>query len=75
MVDKFYGIRQQALEGFEDASWDDKCVRLLRDPEEIWSYNDTSTSNYIVSFHLLRSFVSYFVLNGCMWLTGLSYSR
>ncbi|TXG64089.1 hypothetical protein EZV62_011083 [Acer yangbiense] len=47
VVDKFYGIRQQSLEGFEDTNWDDKCVCLLRDPDEIWSFNDTSTSKYI----------------------------
>ncbi|KAK2664848.1 hypothetical protein Ddye_003422 [Dipteronia dyeriana] len=47
VVDKFYGLRQQSLEGFEDTNWDDKCVCLLRDPDEMWSFNDTSTSKYI----------------------------
>ncbi|KAL5790402.1 hypothetical protein ACOSQ2_005290 [Xanthoceras sorbifolium] len=47
VVDKFYGIRQQSLEGIEDTSWDDKCVCLLRDSEEMWSFSDTSTSKYI----------------------------
>ncbi|KAJ6777310.1 MYOSIN HEAVY CHAIN-LIKE PROTEIN, partial [Salix koriyanagi] len=35
------------LRGFEDTSWDDKCACLLHDSEELWSYNDSSTSKYI----------------------------
>ncbi|KAH7575412.1 hypothetical protein JRO89_XS02G0103800 [Xanthoceras sorbifolium] len=53
VVDKFYGIRQQSLEGIEDTSWDDKCVCLLRDSEEMWSFSDTSTSKYIVRLYFL----------------------
>uniref|UniRef100_A0A2C9VIZ4 Uncharacterized protein n=1 Tax=Manihot esculenta TaxID=3983 RepID=A0A2C9VIZ4_MANES len=49
VVDKFYEIGQHSLEGFEDASWDDKCTWLLHGSAEMWSYNDTSTSKYISS--------------------------
>ncbi|XP_024440334.2 uncharacterized protein LOC7470751 isoform X3 [Populus trichocarpa] len=48
VVNKFYEIRQHSLEGFEDTSWDNKCAWLLHDSEELWSYNDSSTSKYIV---------------------------
>uniref|UniRef100_A0A6N2L314 Uncharacterized protein n=1 Tax=Salix viminalis TaxID=40686 RepID=A0A6N2L314_SALVM len=51
VVNKFYEIRQYSLEGFEDTSWDDKCACLLHDSKEMWSYNDASTSKYIVSSH------------------------
>lgn len=51
VVDKFYEIGQHSLEGFEDASWDDKCTWLLHGSAEMWSYNDTSTSKYIVTSH------------------------
>ncbi|XP_061984631.1 uncharacterized protein LOC133703906 isoform X1 [Populus nigra] len=47
VVNKFYEIRQHSLEGFEDTSWDNKCACLLHDSEELWSYNDSSTSKYI----------------------------
>ncbi|XP_044489943.1 ciliary rootlet coiled-coil protein 2-like [Mangifera indica] len=47
VINKFYEIRQQAVEGLEDTSWDDKCAYLLQDPVEMWSFNDTSTSSYI----------------------------
>lgn len=47
VIDKFYEIRQHSLRGFEDINWDDKCTCLLHDPQEMWSFNDTSTSKYI----------------------------
>lgn len=47
VVDMFYEIRQQSHLDFEDMTWDQKCIRLLNDPTEVWSYNDTSTSKYI----------------------------
>ncbi|XWS39855.1 hypothetical protein CRYUN_Cryun18bG0090600 [Craigia yunnanensis] len=49
VISKFYEIRQQAIGELEDASWDDKCTCLLRDPTEMWSFNDSSTSKYISS--------------------------
>ncbi|PRQ22664.1 hypothetical protein RchiOBHm_Chr6g0252731 [Rosa chinensis] len=49
VIDKFYEIRQDSLEGFGDTSWDTKCACLLDDPAEWWSFNDTSTSKYISS--------------------------
>ena len=50
VIDKFFQIRQGSLEEFEDTSWDDKCTCLLHDPDEMWSFNDASTSKYIVRF-------------------------
>ncbi|KAI4375941.1 hypothetical protein MLD38_013753 [Melastoma candidum] len=47
VVDKFYKIRQQSFPDFEDASLDDKCLRLLEDSGDTWSYNDKSTFKYI----------------------------
>ena len=58
MINKFFQIRQNSLETFEDESWDDKCSCLLSDPVEMWSFNnneETSTSKYIVSFSTLSS--------------------
>lgn len=52
VINKFYKIRQNSLEEFVDTSWDEKCQCLLHDPLEMWSFNDSSTSRYIVSFHL-----------------------
>ncbi|KAE8008127.1 hypothetical protein FH972_004667 [Carpinus fangiana] len=47
VIDKFYKIRQDSLGECEDISWDDKCACLVHDPQEMWSFNDTSTSKYI----------------------------
>ncbi|KAF5448281.1 hypothetical protein F2P56_028835 [Juglans regia] len=47
VIDKFYNIRLNSLKGFEDTSWDEKSECLLHDPQELWSFNDTSTSKYI----------------------------
>ncbi|KAJ8769025.1 hypothetical protein K2173_024021 [Erythroxylum novogranatense] len=47
VVNKFYNIRQQSLEEYDDINLDDKCESLLHDSMEMWSYNDTSTSKYI----------------------------
>ncbi|XP_054777688.1 uncharacterized protein LOC129285809 isoform X1 [Prosopis cineraria] len=47
VINKFFDIRQHSLKEFEDTSWDDKCAFLLHDPDEVWSFNDTSTSKYI----------------------------
>ncbi|WRX14293.1 hypothetical protein QQP08_006780 [Theobroma cacao] len=49
VIDKFYEIRQQAIGELEDASYDEKCIYLLHDPAEMWSFNDSSTSKYISS--------------------------
>ncbi|XP_022763527.1 TATA element modulatory factor isoform X7 [Durio zibethinus] len=61
VMSKFYEIRQEAIGELEDASWDDKCTCLLRDPAEMWSFNDSSTSKYISSLEeelaRVRSFV------------------
>ncbi|KAF7127625.1 hypothetical protein RHSIM_Rhsim11G0152600 [Rhododendron simsii] len=51
VIDRFYVIRQQCLNGFcEDGRWEDKCECLLQDSPEMWDFNDrgeTSTSKYI----------------------------
>uniref|UniRef100_A0A803NNX9 Uncharacterized protein n=1 Tax=Cannabis sativa TaxID=3483 RepID=A0A803NNX9_CANSA len=47
VVDQFYQIRQQSVDGSQDTSWDYKCACLLHDPIEFWSYNDTTTTKYI----------------------------
>ncbi|XP_050210515.1 uncharacterized protein LOC126660860 isoform X2 [Mercurialis annua] len=47
VVNKFYEIRQHYLEEPENASWEDKCTWLLHDSKDMWSYNDSSTSEYI----------------------------
>ncbi|KAI4367564.1 hypothetical protein MLD38_023289 [Melastoma candidum] len=48
VVGKFYQIRQQSFPDFEDESLDNKCLRLLEDSGDAWSYNDKSTFKYIV---------------------------
>ncbi|CAJ2651036.1 unnamed protein product [Trifolium pratense] len=47
VIDKFFQIRQCSQKEFEDTSWDVKCTSLLDDSEELWSFNDASTSKYI----------------------------
>lgn len=49
VVNKFYEIRQHLANGTGNISWEDKCESLLHDSEEMWSFNDYSTSKYIVS--------------------------
>lgn len=72
VIDKFYKIRQHSLKGFSDISWDDKFACLLHDPQEMWSFNDTSTSKYIVSFQLLSfNYHSLLIINIILWLDSL----
>ncbi|KAK7308794.1 hypothetical protein RJT34_05036 [Clitoria ternatea] len=47
VINKFFQIRQHSSEEFADASWEEKCACLLGDREELWSFNDDSTSKYI----------------------------
>lgn len=47
IIDKFYQIRQHSTEASEDTSWDSKCACLMHDPEEMWSFKDPTTANYI----------------------------
>ncbi|XP_051147108.1 uncharacterized protein LOC127262461 [Andrographis paniculata] len=52
VIDRFYDIRQCYLEDFTDASWEEKCDRLMSDPTEMWRFQndeDTATANYINS--------------------------
>ncbi|RAL39633.1 hypothetical protein DM860_003166 [Cuscuta australis] len=54
IVNKFYGIRQHALEDNEDACWEDKCECLLHDSSEMWRFkSDEETSiSYTSSLEL-----------------------
>ncbi|WJX59943.1 hypothetical protein P8452_45210 [Trifolium repens] len=47
VINKFFQIRQCSQKEFEDTSWDVKCTCLLDDSDELWSFNDASTSKYI----------------------------
>ncbi|GAV74946.1 hypothetical protein CFOL_v3_18426 [Cephalotus follicularis] len=49
VIDKFYGIRHNFLEGYESMSWDNKCASLLHDPADSWSFYETPTSKYIIA--------------------------
>ena len=50
VINKFFQIRQYSQKECDDTSWDVKCTCLLDDSEELWSFNDASTSKYIVRF-------------------------
>jgi hypothetical protein len=50
VINKFFQIRQCSQKEFEDTSWDVKCTCLMDDSDELWSFNDASTSKYIVRF-------------------------
>ncbi|CAI8587284.1 unnamed protein product [Vicia faba] len=47
VINKFFQIRQYSQKECDDTSWDVKCTCLLDDSEELWSFNDASTSKYI----------------------------
>lgn len=47
VINKFFQIRQCSQKEFEDTSWDVKCTCLMDDSDELWSFNDASTSKYI----------------------------
>ncbi|CAK8539105.1 unnamed protein product [Lathyrus sativus] len=47
VINKFFQIRQYSQKECDDSSWDVKCTCLLDDSEELWSFNDASTSKYI----------------------------
>ncbi|KAI5423551.1 hypothetical protein KIW84_046483 [Lathyrus oleraceus] len=47
VINKFFQIRQYSQKECDDTSWDVKCRCLLDDSEELWSFNDASTSKYI----------------------------
>ncbi|KAG9440566.1 hypothetical protein H6P81_020731 [Aristolochia fimbriata] len=55
VIDKFYEIRQTSLRSVVDGNRHDKCECLLRDPSEMWCFDDhggTSTSKYITSLEI-----------------------
>ncbi|XP_058778535.1 uncharacterized protein LOC131652633 isoform X2 [Vicia villosa] len=47
VINKFFQIRQYSEKECDDTSWEVKCTCLLDDSEELWSFNDASTSKYI----------------------------
>lgn len=53
MISKFYDIRQNSLEKYDDdVNWEDKCTSLLNDSDDTWTFTgsgETSTTKYIVS--------------------------
>ncbi|KAK6916324.1 SANT/Myb domain [Dillenia turbinata] len=69
VISKFYDIRHQSLGGFIDENWDDKCLCLLPDPVEAWTFNDpgeTTTSKYISGSYLInKCLIVFYCHNGC----------
>lgn len=50
VINKFYDIRQQSLNEYNDVNLEDKCTTLLNDSEDMWNFNghgETSTTKYI----------------------------
>jgi hypothetical protein len=50
VIEKFYDIRKASLCESLEMSLHEKCASLLDDPIESWTFNDPSTSDYVVSF-------------------------
>lgn len=50
VIEKFYDIRKASLCESLEVNLHDKCASLLDDPKESWTFNDPSTSEYVVSF-------------------------
>lgn len=54
VINKFYDIRQQSFNKYDDLNWEDKCISLLNDLDDTWTftgYEESSTTKYIVSFN------------------------
>ncbi|KAL8195265.1 hypothetical protein R6Q57_025668 [Mikania cordata] len=52
VITKFYDIRQHSLNTNDDVTLEDKCISLLNDSEDMWTftgYGETSTTKYIAS--------------------------
>lgn len=50
VITKFYDIRQQSLNEYNDVNWEDKCTTLLNDTEDMWTFTghgETSSTKYI----------------------------
>nr|XP_043628198.1 paramyosin isoform X2 [Erigeron canadensis] len=55
VINKFYDIRQNSLNRYDDASWGDKCTSLLNDSEDMWTFTgsgETSTTKYITKLEV-----------------------
>lgn len=57
VITKLYDIRQHSSNEYNDVNLEEKCITLLNDSEDMWSFNrqdeETSTSKYIVSYREL----------------------
>ncbi|KAI3707963.1 hypothetical protein L2E82_36930 [Cichorium intybus] len=52
VITKFYDIRQQSLNEYNDVNWEDKCTTLLNDTEDMWTFTghgETSSTKYITA--------------------------
>ncbi|CAH1444990.1 unnamed protein product [Lactuca virosa] len=53
VINKFYDIRQHSLNEYNDVNLEEKCITLLNDSEDMWSFNrhdeETSTTKYITA--------------------------
>ncbi|GJR18137.1 hypothetical protein Tco_0966664 [Tanacetum coccineum] len=53
VISKFYDIRQNSLEKYDDdVNWEDKCTSLLNDSDDMWTFTgsgETSTTKYITA--------------------------
>ncbi|XP_023762501.1 uncharacterized protein LOC111910935 [Lactuca sativa] len=53
VITKLYDIRQHSSNEYNDVNLEEKCITLLNDSEDMWSFNrqdeETSTSKYITA--------------------------
>ncbi|KAJ0773688.1 hypothetical protein HanOQP8_Chr03g0102641 [Helianthus annuus] len=52
VITKFYDIRQHSLNKYDDVNWEDKCISLLNDSDDTWTftgYGETPTTKYITA--------------------------
>ncbi|XP_076918075.1 uncharacterized protein LOC143578359 [Bidens hawaiensis] len=52
VINKFYDIRQQSFNKYDDLNWEDKCISLLNDSDDTWTftgYEESSTTKYITA--------------------------
>ncbi|KAJ9551988.1 hypothetical protein OSB04_016033 [Centaurea solstitialis] len=52
VITKFYDIRQDSLNEYDDVGWEDRCTFLLNDPEDMWTFTgneESPTDEYINS--------------------------
>ncbi|KAJ0801129.1 hypothetical protein HanPI659440_Chr03g0113411 [Helianthus annuus] len=52
VITKFYDIRQHSLNKYDDVNCEDKCISLLNDSDDMWTftgYGETPTTKYITA--------------------------